>query len=201
MQCGVLPFALSGWKPLQNRMVTELPVVWSFDTFFHLMVMCVSKPKHLRTDIVLYYFWSTVIRNHPWRAEAWILHPLCKGLIRMYYFRLVLDLRLLGVLSTNMELAGNSSMNCTSRRKKLYNVRWKWRKRNWRLRWNMLAMNMKLRFLGNVSFIELEFQNVSFDIYCIDPCIGYWIFIKIVPWFALQFLLAYWHSTLQYLIF
>ena len=28
----------------------------------------------------------------------------------------------------------------------------------------MLAMNMKLRFLGNVSFIELAFQNVSFDI-------------------------------------
>jgi len=108
---------------------------------------------------------------------------------------LVLDLRLLGVLSTNMELAGNSSMNCTSRRKKLYNVRWKWRKRNWRLRWNMLVMNMKLRFFGNVSFIELEFLNISFDIYCIDLCIGSWIFRKIVLWFAIQFLLAF-HLTI-----
>ena len=41
----------------------------------------------------------------------------------VYYFRLALVLRLQGVLSTNMEHAGNSSMNCTSRRKKLYNVR------------------------------------------------------------------------------
>lgn len=36
----------------------------------------------------------------------------------------------------------------------------------------MHAMNMKLRFLGNVSFIELEILNVSFDIYCIDLCVG-----------------------------
>jgi hypothetical protein len=44
-------------------------------------------------------------------------------LVVAYYFRLDLGLHLLEVLNMNMELAGNSCMNCTNKRKKLYNVR------------------------------------------------------------------------------